>query len=523
MKLRSFMLLLALCLVLTGCFGAGFSVVPFSDMEYARPDMEQLENSYAALCETAQGEDVEAVVDAIYAFYDAYDWFYTCYSLADIHYSADLRDTYWEKEYAYCAEQSVQADALLEDMSYMLAQSPCREALEGEEYFGEGYFDAYEGENLWDDDYSALLTREAALISDYYALSEEAGALTAGTESYYDTCAEDMAQVLVDLIEVRQEMADYWGYDSYPQFANDMFYYRDYSPEQMASYLEDIRENLTGVYTRMNTSSVWEETAAPYSETENFRFLKQAAKNMGGTIWETFRMLEEGDLYDITCSEYKYPASYEVYLTWYAEPYIFLCPDGTQYDKLAFAHEFGHFCNDYACYGSYAGVDVAEFYSLGMEYLAICYGEDTQMLSRLKLADSLATFVEQAAFASFEQKMYSLTGEDLTVESLCALYEEIALEFSFDSVGFDRREFVDITHFYTNPMYIISYVVSNDAAMQLYQLEQQEPGSGLALMEEVLDSQQEWFLAFLEEAGLESPFRPGRMEQLREEFEAHFC
>jgi predicted MPP superfamily phosphohydrolase len=29
-------------------------------------------------------------------------------------------------------------------------------------------------------------------------------------------------------------------------------------------------------------------------------------------------------------------------------------------------------------------------------------------------------------------------------------------------------------------------------------------------------------LAFLEEAGLESPFRPGRMEELRREFEAYF-
>ena len=211
-----------------------------------------------------------------------------------------------------------------------------------------------------------------------------------------------------------------------------------------------------------------------------------------------------------------------MYLTWYAEPYIFLYPDGTQYDKLAFAHEFGHFCNDYICYGSYAGVDVAEFYSMGMEYLILCYGEDSQSLRRLKMADSLSVFVEQAAFASFEQQMYSLTGENLTVENLCALYEKIALDFGFDSLGFDRREFVDITHFYTNPLYLISYVVSNDAAMQLYRRELEEPGSGLALMERMLPSREAWFLAFLEEAGLESPFRPGRMEALAKEFETCF-
>ena len=272
----------------------------------------------------------------------------------------------------------------------------------------------------------------------------------------------------------------------------------------------------------MNSSGIWEESAAYCSEEENLAFLKQAAKNMGGTIWEAFQLMEAGTLYDISYGENKYPSSFEVYLTSYYQPFVFLYPQQTQYDKLAFAHEFGHFCNDYACYGSYAGVDVLEFYSLGMEYLAVCYGEETQMLSRLKLADSLALFVEQAAFASFEQQMYGLTGEDLSAEGLYALYEDVALAYGFDSVGYDRREFVDITHFYTNPMYIISYVVSNDAAMQLYQMEQRESGAGLALMEEVLDSQESWFLAFLEEAGLESPFAAGRLQEVRQTFETVF-
>ena len=537
MKLRILALLLAVSLLLGGCgmvdFGGYFSalgsavtgstgVVPFESMEYVRPDMAELEQTYEALCEAARGEDVEAIVDAIYTFYDAYDWFYTCYSLADIHYSADLRDSYWEKEYNYCVENSAQADALLEDMNYVLAKSPCREKLEGEEYFGAGYFDGYEGENLWDDAFSELLTREGELMNEYYVLSEEALAWEPGTEAYYDACADGMAELLVELIEVRQEMAAYWGYGSYTEFANDFYYYRDYAPEEADAYLDGIREELVDVYTRMNSSGIWEESAAYCSEEENLAFLKQAAKNMGGTIWEAFQMMEAGNLYDISYGENKYPSSFEVYLTSYYQPFVFLYPQQTQYDKLAFAHEFGHFCNDYACYGSYAGVDVLEFYSLGMEYLAVCYGEDTQMLSRLKLADSLALFVEQAAFASFEQQMYGLTGEDLSVEGLYALYEDVALAYGFDSVGYDRREFVDITHFYTNPMYIISYVVSNDAAMQLYQMEQRESGAGLALMEEVLDSQESWFLAFLEEAGLESPFAAGRLQEVRQTFETVF-
>ena len=68
-------------------------------------------------------------------------------------------------------------------------------------------------------------------------------------------------------------------------------------------------------------------------------------------------------------------------------------------------------------------------------------------------------------------------------------------------------------------MYIFSYVTSNDAAMQLYQLEQQEKGAGLALLEENLATQEISFLAFLNSAGLESPFEPSRIQAVRKTFE----
>ena len=77
-----------------------------------------------------------------------------------------------------------------------------------------------------------------------------------------------------------------------------------------------------------------------------------------------------------------------------------------------------------------------------------------------------------------------------------------------------------IGHFFTDPFYIVSYVVSNDAALQLYQMEQKEPNTGLALYNKELNTQQTYFIAFLEEAGLESPFAPGRVKAVRLTLEA---
>ena len=530
--LRLIALVLTAAVLLSGCgmvdfgeyFGAvrslvdGNAIVPYESMTYERPDMTQLQQTLDAACEAAEGDDVSAILDGIYDFYDAYDWFSTYYALADIHYCADLTDTYWEVEYNYCAQNAATVDAALQELYRALAQSPAREKLEQDEYFGEGFFDSYEDEEtVWDETFTAMLEEEARLQTRYYELSAQAADYQDDTQGYYDACADGMASLLAELIAVRQEIAEYCGYSDYPQFAEDFYFYRDYTAAEEEQLLEDIRRELVPLYRELDAGA-WEATGEYASERETLNYLATAAEGMGGTVKEAHDLMKTAKLYDTGYGENKYNSSFEQYLTSYQEPFIFMNATLTAYDKLVLAHEFGHFCNDYASYGSAAGVDVSEFFSTGMEYLSLCYGGED--LTRAKMADSLGNYVEQGAYASFERQMYSLTGDALSAEGLYALYEQVALDFGFDSVGYDRREFVDVTHFYTNPMYVFSYVVSNDAAMQLYQLEQEQRGAGLELYEQNLTTEESYFLAFLDSAGLESPFEAGRISSVKAVFES---
>ena len=533
---KKFLRLIALvliCVMLTGCTGLyqladsistdmeeqALEVIRYADMEYSRPDMQALEDILDQACADAAGDKVLPIVDRIWEFYDAYDWFYTNYSLADIRYSCDLTDTYWEAEYNYCAENSARVDAMLEELYYALAKSPCLETLESEMYFGEGYFDSYQGENNWDEEFVALMEQEAALVSRYYELSGQTADYEPASEAYYEAFYEDMAQVMVDLIRLRHEIAAYWGYTDYNQFATDFYHYRDYSVAEGRAYLELIREELVQLYRQLNQSDIWVNGYGYATETMTYDYVKEMANNMGGTAWEAFQVMDQGGLFDISFGPNKYNASYEVYLTSYHVPFVFMNPGLTTYDYLVFAHEFGHFCNDYASDYSYAGVDVLEFFSQGMEYLSLCYGKDTEQLTKMKMADSLCLYIEQAAFASFEMRMYDIPEEELSTQALAELYDQVAREYGFDTVGYDPREFISITHFYTNPLYIISYVVSNDAAMQLYQLEQENPGEGLKIFEENLTTEEYFFLSFVESAGLENPLTKERVRAVRETFE----
>ena len=535
---KRFLRLLALCialLLLTGCDGSALEalrsaqeaanrrreVVHFEDMVYTHPDMDALRESLEDALDAAEKDDLDKISDTITAFYEVYDAFYTSYTLADIHYCIDMTDTYWEEEYQFCLENSPEVDAALEELYYALAKSPCLEELESDEYFGEDYFDGYQGENKWDEEFVALLEQESQLQSRYYDLTYQGLDYDPYSEEFYSRCGNEMMELLVELIALRQQIADAWGYEHYSEFAWDFYHYRDYSPRQAQRYFADIQTELVPLYRQINENGI-DVNYERCSERQTYRYVSTMAKNMGGIAEEAFTLMDEAGLYDISYSENKYDGSFESYIDNYNEPFIFLSPSQYSYDYLSFAHEFGHFCNDYAAFGSYAGVDVMEIFSQGMEYLSLCYGEDTEDLTKLKMADSLTTYVEQAAFADFEMRMYELTGDDLTVESLRLLYDQVALEYGFDSVGYDNREFVQINHFYESPMYITSYVVSNDAAMQLYQLEQEEAGQGLALYEEHLTSQEAYFLAFVESAGLESPFAKGRIQAVKATFEDIF-
>ena len=529
-RVRWIALVLALVMLVTGCSGMSFEelvgelgaqmVTPFAEMQYTRPDMARMEAALEDCCDLAKdAADKDALMKKVWEVYNLYNTFYTQYNLASIYYFQDMTDAQWESEYNYCAQNAGSAEAMLEEMFYTLAACPLKDALEEDPAFGEGFFDAYTGESIWDETFLELMDREAALEEKYYDLCTQAQAVEYYSDAYFTQYGTQMGEVFVDLVELRQDIAEYAGYEDYPSFAYDFYHYRDYTPQQAEDYLQEICTELVPLYRQVESRGGAANAGNLCTQTEAFTYAQSCAQAMGGAVHNAFRLMDEAELYDLTYSEKKFDGSFEVYLTDYYAPYVFVNPSATQQDKLTFVHEFGHFCNDYASGGSLAGVDVAEVFSQGLEYLSLCYGDEAGAMEEMKMVDCLRIFVEQAAYAMFEYQVYQLEDEELTAANVYALYDEIGTQFGFDSWDWDSRDFVMISHFYTDPMYIISYVVSNDAAFQLYQMEQEKTGTGLALYEEQLTTEQTYFLAFLEEAGLESPFAAGRVAEVRKTLE----
>lgn len=506
-------------LMLAGCAAPSYSVkaaslpawvTPYDRMEYQRPDPARLRELAQTVLEQTSTTEAREALDA---FYEGYDRFYTNCSLAELRSCADLTNEDWSRELEYCFSVEAEAEQIKEALMESLAQSDLRVGLE-QDYFGTGYFRTYDQESFYTPELMELLQQEKQLESEYYAFQEKSGTL--GGAVFFQSNADKMADILVELIRVRQQMAAQSGFDSYPEFANGYYYYREYTPDMIAAYLRDVQQELVPMY-REYHELAYSRKRCP--EKQMLAYVEATAKALGGKVEEAWQIMTQAGLCDLAYNRKKYDSSFEVYLYSYQEPFVFLNPAGDISDQLTLTHEFGHFCNDYACQGSGSGIDVMEVFSQGLEYLSLCLGPADAELVQLKMADSLCTFVEQSCYAAFEQQMYELRGDDLNRQALYQLYEETAKAYGMDDNRFDPRELVTINHFYTNPMYVISYVFSNDAAMQFYGLEKSEAGQGTALYLSLLDKDFSYFLEFLEEAGLESPFALGRVQALRQELE----
>ncbi len=495
-----------------GDTGVPREYVAFEDMEYHRPDLDAMEKQLEICLTGAENDwDVSVLLEKVEKFLDMYNDYATCYSLANIHYSMDVTDEYWLEEYNFCMENATTADSSLDKLLYALADCDLKDELEADEMFGEGFFDDYQGESIWDDTFTALMDQENALLSEYYTITAEAADTDPYSDEYYNTYGRQIAEVYVKMIDVRQDIAAYRGYGNYMEFAYDYYYSRDYTPDQAIAYMNDIRDNLADMYWDIPYDA-WDASYDSWSSKKTFSYVKECAKAMGGTVWEAFGVMEAGGYYDIEPSANKYDASFETYLRTYEVPYIFMNAQGNGQDPLTFAHEFGHFCNEYAAGGSDAGIDVMEIFSQAMELMSLLYCEDTESLAKMQMASLLDVFIFQSLYASFEHQVYLLDKDELTAENVQELFLETAYSFGF---AIDARVYIHIPHFFIAPMYVISYVTSADAALQIFQMEENKTGAGLKLYQENLDTKHGELLEFLDAAGLESPFYRGRAAQIR--------
>lgn len=521
--------------------------VSFDEMEYVRPDTDALCEGFRSVQDLVEGgSSAEDVLEAFYPVYSDYVRFDTMETVAYIHYTLDLNDTFYDEENRWCEEQEPLVKQAMEKLYIAMAGSSIRDKLETLE-FGEGFFLYYDENEVYSNDRVVeLMQQESDLEAQYMALQSDMTIVWKGEERlveelldsnlsyydmldvyrlYYDKYNPLAADIYIKLIGVRKQIAEELDYPSYADFAYGFYFDRDYTPDQVAKYTADIAKELSPYY----HTAMYNSYKRSMRSEQVMALLKQTAYDFGGEFAEAYDYMQQYDLYDISESTSKMPGSYMTYLSAYESPFMYVSPTGDIDDFLTASHEFGHFVDGYVNSNRTNSIDCAEIFSQGLEYLSLSRANlnrnDRELLSVSKVSDALMVFLTQSCYAEFERRAFELPEKDLTAEKLNEIFMECNEEFGMSYAGLEDvigPGWIDIQHFFIAPFYVISYCVSNDAALQIYQAEL-ENGSGLETYRTLMsNSADNTILALLDEAGLASPFARGRVADLADFFDEQF-
>lgn len=297
---------------------------------YAEADLDYFRSLGEELLSVASGEpDSGSFDNALFYFVDEYDYICTAHDLARLKYYRDPSDQEaldaMNKAYASLSD----ADEMLWDTLHQVALTDSYDLLA--DYLGEDTAKScadYEPSSEAD---RALTDRETELVNEYYSAST-------APEPDLEACAD----IFIELIEVRRQIAAAAGYDSYADYAYAEVYFRNYTPEDVQSIWAAVKENY--VPSVAEVSTVFMDNYAALVESD-LQVTSQDLLNAIGTVArglspeaaEAYDYLVEHGLCDIDLLSTKAGASFTTLLRWYNEPYIFLV-DRRQLFRLLLCH-----------------------------------------------------------------------------------------------------------------------------------------------------------------------------------------
>ena len=481
--------------------------VDYADMEYkhmeAEPMLKEIEAIQALLSDGANAEEVEKRLDAVM---DQLMELLTMYTLVSIRHSQNVMDEEAASELEYTTEvYTVVADAVSVLMKATL-ESPCagflKELLTEED---QAYYLAYEAMT---EEQLALSQKEVALENEYDQAAasitvEYDGEEWTSDDAYYaymqdlidlDTyneisqaCvmkqAETLGEIYLRMVELRKEIAETNGYDSYVDYAYEMVYQRDYTAEDIRSFHQSVKEGgYYELYLDLNdllsSELDMDVYAGDYTGEESLTLVESYIKRMSSEMAEAFSYMLRHGLYDIGEDEYKDGSGYTTMLYSYGAPFFFNTPYGMLYDFTTIVHEFGHYNNFYwdgsGWNDASSSHDLAEVHSQGLELLFShwydeIFEDGAQFVLDYQLSNLLSAIVEGCIHDELQQYVYA--EEDLTVEKINRKYRQLAGEYGIVDADDPRTEmysWCQIPHTFTSPCYYISYAVSAAGAFSFW-------------------------------------------------------
>jgi len=391
---------------------------------------------------------------------------FDCVNLSMINFDIDYTDEYWSVEYEY---SNIVYNGLRNSF-LTVAHNLTQSALAGDfktHVNNESLYQFYENYVPLSDELIALQNQEDELVTEYMGLDYS-------SDDFYDKAE----LIFIDLLAIRNKLADGLGYDNYMDYMDTHKYYRDYDTEGLKTFYQAVKdmnyESLEVAIQIIRMSAVEYDVDGAQSMID----LKRAIQGISSIIDSAYDYLDTHSLYWFDNSEHNNNTGYTIPFVSTYTPFIFNNLLGVPMDLYYQAHEMGHFVNYLNCPneiyifrdGCY---DVLEIQSQALELLCmdniveILNVQDSPYQFR-ELISCLSAVIEGCLYDEWQRAIYG--DPDITAEEINDLFNQLAYEYGLNPDKEDiSYEWKDVVHNFTDPGYYVSYGTSMFAALQLYE------------------------------------------------------
>ena len=553
---------------LSGCMGEKLlpTELSFSQVEYERPDGQGVLDLIDKAKEQAENDILPfGMIWTLRKIGDATQEFYSMMTIAQIRNYLDVNDTFYSEEMEYLDTFDARIQNSYNQMFSSIENS--RFSSIQNMIFGEsGAEDLQMSSQASSEEILSLQEQEKKLVAEYYYEYAQATVSTPegevlfssldseGQSAYYNQFIQkynqQFGELYLELVSLREQMAQALGYDSYTQVADLDMLRNSYTREDIKTFREDIKQTIAPVYrsyledfyrraeNRDQPGYVYllgEQSPVPQgSWQETLDQFEQLYQQMSEQTGECYSYLLSHEFIDAEPSQTKANVTFSTLIYSLNTPFLFANMNGSAEDVFSISHEFGH------CFAMWQqlklgsqqegrSMDVSEIHSQAMQmltlpYYEIFYGEDAGTARKYDVYTMVAGILTAAMNDEFQEKIYE--NPQMTVQELNELYKELAMEYGLvvESPYFDMESFsmgwFTTNQYFDTPFYAIDYAFSGCVAMEFLQMGLEDYTKALETYLSLVQQNSDYdFMTVLEETGLSSPFETEQMEALAQTME----
>ena len=435
----------------------------FSEMPYARPDIDAILKRCAQFAaDAATAPSGEALVKLYYDQSAAMADYTTAANLANIHYTCDTRDAYWQAEQDFFDTNTPAVSNAVTEIYRAILANPHLDALT--EAYGSTCVPGMRNAVLSVDSRVTELQQEANTISSLYqrlyggALVEMDGkqltipqlgpykqsldptvrrAAFEAEAGYFDAHRGEFDELYERTVKNLNQQAAILGYKDYSELSYARMNRIGYGPEEIRIFRDQVARDVVPllaevVARRAKRAGIEHPTFADLNvafpdgnpvPVKGYQVRMDAARTMyhelSSETAEFIDFMQDNELFDVLSRPGKANGGYMTILPTYKAPFIFANWNDTAGDVDVLTHEAGHAFEGYLAARDESipedlkcpSMESAEIHSMAMEFLTapwhqLLFGQDTPKYALTHAEESLIFLSYGCEVDEFQHIMY---------------------------------------------------------------------------------------------------------------------